>query len=918
MTLEIRSGVRRLFRLGLRRREAVREAMDEELQFHLDCRIDQLMREGMTLEAARAEALHRLGGGLSETQARLYASAERRERRAAIRERIADLVHDLRYAARSLARRPGFAAIAVITLAVGIGANTAIFSAVYALLIRPLPFHQPERLMDITLRAPAEAAGSSNRQAPWSYPKFAFYREAQRSFSDVALHSDDRFNLSGGEAERVNGTWVSARYLTTLGVAPALGQDFPTDLEAHGAAARLVIISDGLWKRRLGASPKAIGSVMIIDGKPFEMIGVLPAGFAGMSGEADLLVPVTTRDPEDLSQAWSLEFSLIGRLKPGLTPEQAASETQLLGDRVYQAYPPEKGAMGNGATAGWSAGAELLDHTRVAPAVRKSLLILSGSAGFVLLITCVNLANLLLGRASERRREIAVRLAIGAGRGRLMRLLIVESLLLSLMGGAASVIVAWAGTEILSRVNPAATLQAQGLAGLGVVGFSSIHLNAAALLFTLTVAVTVGLVFGLVPALDATRTALSESLKDDGAGTGGPGRFRIGIGRHSLVVIEVALALILLAGAGLTIRSLSNLMGVEPGFDAGNLLTFRLAVPPDRIPRDSIPGFTDNLLGKLAALPGVADAALADCPPLAGGCNRTIITFPDRPPVAPNDAPAIGVHTVTPGWFRTLGVPLRRGRLPTDADRLGTPKVIVVSESAARAHWPKQDPIGQRAAIWQGGFGDGATVVGVVGDVRFGTIDSAPKPDVYMSYQQAPRSYMMVFIRTHRDPVALAPAVRRTVHEFAPDYPVYDLRTMESRVAAASAQARFSAVLLTLFALVALASAVIGIYGVMSFAVLRRTREIGIRMALGADRQRVLGMVVRDGILLTAVGGAIGLAAALVLTRVLCAFLFEVTPSDPGTYLIILFLLVSAALLASWIPARRAALVDPVEALRRG
>lgn len=918
MSLEIRSGVRRLFHLVLRRPEAIREAMAEELQFHLDCRVDQLIQEGMTVEAARAEALRRLGSDQAETRARLYASAERRERRAALRERIADLVQDLRYAARSLARRPGFATIAVLTLAVGIGANTAIFSAVYALLLRPLPFHEPERLMDITLMAPTVTAGNSSRQAPWSYPKFALYRDVQRSFSAVGLHADDRFNLSGGEAERVHGTWVSTGYLTTLGLAPALGRDFPAELDAHGGATRLVIISDGLWKRRLGADPKAVGSAMSVDGKPFEVIGVLPAGFAGISGEADLLIPVTTRNSEDLAQAWSLEFSLIGRLKPGVTPEQASSEARLLGESVYEAYPSEKAAVGNGAVAGWSAGAQLLDHTRVAPAVRKSLLILSGAVGLVLLIACVNLANLLLGRASERRREIAVRLALGAGRGRLVRLLVVESLLLALIGGVASVFVAWAGTEILSRVNPLATLQVQGLAGLGVVGFSAIRLNGVALLFTLTVAVTVGLMFGLVPAIDATRPALTEALKDDGAGTGGSGRFRIGIGRHSLVVVEVALALIILAGAGLTIRSLSKLMGVEPGFDARNLLTFRLAVPPDRIPRDSIPGFADELLGRLLALPGVADAALADCPPLAGGCNRTIITFPDRPPVAPNHAPAIGVHTVTPGWYRALGVPLKRGRLPTEADRLGTTKVIVISESAARAHWPNQDPIGQRAAIWQGGFNDGATVVGIVGDVRYGTIDSAPLPDVYLSYQQSPRSYMIVFIRTHRDPVGLGPAVRRMLHEFAPDYPVYDLRTMQSRVAAASAQARFSAVLLSLFAGISLALAVIGIYGVMSFTVVRRTREIGIRMALGADRQRVLALIVREGLLLTAAGGVIGLAAALALTRVLGAFLFEVTPSDPGTYVAIVFLLLAAALLASWIPARRAAQVHPVDALRRG
>jgi predicted permease len=913
VALEIRQGVGRLFHLVLRRPDAVREAMDEELQFHLDARVEQLVARGMAPEAARAEAIRRMGGSAPDVRARILDSAERKERRLAMREWLHDLRQDLHYATRGLARRKAFTLLAVVTLAVGIGANTAIFSAVNAMLLRSLPFYQPERLMDLSLTSPPDGSPTQ-----WSFPKFAVYRDAQRSFSDLALNAEARFNLSQGEAERVDGESVTAGYLGTLGIAPALGRDFPLEEDAHGGAPRITLISDALWKRRFSADPATIGRTIDIDGEPFEVIGILPPGFKGLTGRSEVLVPITTRPQEDLTQAWSLEFSLLGRLKPGVTPAQATAEAKLLGARVYDAYPWKEGSVGNAATSGWLATAVSLDLTRVAPAVRRSLMILSGAVAFVLLIACVNLANLLLGRASERRKEIAIRLAIGASRGRLVRLLLTESLLLSLLGGAASLLVAAWGTNALRAVNPLNTLQVQGLAGLGVVSFSGIRLDGAALLFTLSVALLVGILFGLVPALHATRPVLTESLKDDGAGSGRFGRFSMGLTRHTLVVAEVALALVLLAGAGLTIRSLRHLMAVDAGFDGRNLLTARMAIERGAVPRDSLPGFYDELLARLRALPGVTQVAITDCPPLAGGCNGTILTFPDRPPTPGTEAPQIGVHWVTPGYFSTLNVPLKRGRLFVDADRLGAEKVILINETAAKRYWPNEDPIGKQAAVWQGGFHEGARIVGVVGDVRFGTIDSVAGPDAYISYAQSPRSYMLIFLKTQGDPLALGSTLRQTLHDLAPDYPVYDMATMDDRIAAATAQARFSASLLTMFAGVALALAVLGIYGVMSFAVSQRTREIGIRMALGADRVGVLGLVIREGVALAAVGGVIGLGLALALTRVLRSFLYEVRPTDPATYVAIVALLSLAALLATWIPARRAASVDPVKALRRG
>jgi predicted permease len=912
MRTGIRAGVRRLFRLAVRTPAAIRRDVDEELRFQIEARTEYLIARGLSPDAARAEALRRLGTTLDEARARLHHSAERREHRMRLHQRMDDLRHDLRYAVRGLLRRPGFTAVAVLTLAVGIGANTAIFSAVDALLLRPLPFPHPEQLMKVSLIAPGSNGYPGSDDMVWSYPKFVTFRDAQTVFQDLSLYDDRTFSIMDGSAERVHGEDVGARYLSTLVVSPALGRNFLREEDAHAGARRVVILSDELWKRRYNADPAVLGRTIHIDGQPYETVGVTPPGFRGLSGQAELFIPITVQSAEDLNQAWSHQFTLVARLGDRVTPQRAHSEVARLGKVVDAAYPGRDGQSA------WGATTRALNATRVAPVVRRSLLVLFGAVGFVLLIACVNLASLLLGRATTRRREIAIRLAIGAGRARLVRLLLTESVLLSLLGGAASVLVAWWGTRALSAVNPASTLRLQRLGGLGAVGFSSIHLDVRALLFTLAVALGTGVLFGLVPALQATRPSLTASLKEGGVPSPRAGTWRGITSRRLLMVVEVALALVLLAGSGLMVRSLGKLLRVDPGFDAHNVLTLRLNVPPGGIARDSLPGFYDRLLTRLGAIPGVTGAALGDCPPLNGGCNRTVITFAGRPPVPLSEAPPLGVHTVTPGWFAALHVPLLRGRLLTDADRMGLPKVVLVSQAAARRYWPNDDPIGKRVSIYQSGFQDGATVIGVVGDVRYNTVDSLPVPDAYISYYQAPRSGMMLFLRTARDPASVAAAARRAIHEVAPTYPAYDVQPMDARVAAATAQARFSAALLALFAGVALALAVVGIYGVMSFAVVQRTREIGIRMALGADRREVARFVIGEGVALVAAGAVIGLAAALMLTRILRSLLFDVTPSAPATYVAIVVVLGAAAAVASWVPARRAARVDPTEALRTG
>ncbi|HEY2849962.1 MAG TPA: ABC transporter permease [Gemmatimonadaceae bacterium] len=909
----IRSGVRRLFRLALRRPDVTHADMDEELRVHFDERVERFSARGMSRDAAIAEASRRLGSDYDSTRERLHHSADQRERTMAMHERIEELAQDLRHAARGLARRPGFTATAVLTLAIGIGANTAIFSAVNALMFRPLPFRDPGQLMDVSFSVAPREGAPPEPGVPWSWMKYRTFRDAQQLFQDNSLWEQGNFSLTGDDAERLSGEWTGAHYLSTLGVAPAIGRAFDPAGDDGYDTRKVVLLADDLWKRRFNADPAVVGKTVSIERTQFEVIGVMPQGFRGLSGTAELFVPITTRTIADIgpTQAWSHEFNLVARLKNGVTLAQAAGAAPQWSSAIAAAWPD----AGKGPR--WDVSIAPLDAGRVSPKVEQSLFVLFGAVGLVLLIACVNLASLLLGRATARRQEIAIRLALGAGRARLVRFLLAESSLLALFGGAASIGVALWGTRALAAANPAETLRVQNISGLGVTSFSSIHLDATALAFTLVVSVGVGLLFGLVPALQATRPGLTNDMK---AGHVSHGRgLRWFTSRRSLVVTEVALAIVLLAGSGLMIRSLANLLGVDAGFDPQRLLSLRLTMPRGVVARDSLPGFYDRLLTELAALPGVTNVALGDSPPLGGGSNMTRINFnpPGTDPTLAAKLPIVGVHWITPTWPGTLGVPLKRGRLFNADDRLGGPKSVLVSETAARKFWPGEDPIGKRVGIWQGGFDDGATVVGVIGDVRYHTIDSLPIADTYIPYAQSPAPRMMMFVRTSRgDPLTLVPAVRRIVSGLVPGLPVFDVQSMTTRAAVATAQARFSASLLALFAAAALALAAIGIYGVMSFMVLQRTREIGIRMALGAQRSQVLRGVIGEGLTLAGLGGVLGVAAAFVFTRVLSSMLFDVKPGDPATYAAIVVLLGVVALGASWVPARRAARVEPTEALR--
>jgi predicted permease len=886
----------RILRRALFDRQAYRRELDLELQHHLDL-----------------DAMHH---GASAARAR-FGNPRR------VRERLVDgtgvsaidaLRQDLRFAWRTLSTSPGFAAVAVLTLAIGIGANTAIFSAVNALLVRPLPFAAPHELMNVSLTMPPGPRWPGADDMVWSYPKFTVLRDAQTVFRDLALWTQGQSTLRGdGEPELVPSEVVDGRYLTTLGVRPALGRDFLREESSHPNGPRVALIADALWSRRFDADPRVVGRTLDVDGAPYTIVGVLPRGFRGLSGKAELLVPLMTQSAEALGEPWSHEYRLVARLKPGVSVDGARRVVRQLGARVDAAYPDTPGAGTQ--TAHWGAQATPLDATRVDPRVRRALLVLLGAVGLVLLIACVNVANLLLVRATRRRREIAVRLALGAGRGRLVRQLVTESLLLSVLGGVASVALAWWGVRLLAAIDPTSTLRAQRLVGLGAVSFASIRLDVPALTFAAALALGTGLLFGLVPAIQATRPTLAGPLNEEGmrAGTS----VRAGAGRSALAAAEIALALVLLAGSGLMLRSLAKLVAIDPGVDASRVLTLRLGSRV-QFARDSLPDFYERVVERLAALPGARGVAIQDCAPLSGGCNATSIVFRDRPPLAGGEhGPQVGVHWITPSWPRVMGVRLERGRAFTAADRRGARKVVLVSATAARRFWPNEDPIGRPVSVNQGGFGqDTALVVGVVSDVRYGPIDSLPRPDVYLPYAQSPSARAMVYVRAAGDPLALAAPARRALAELAPDAPIYDLQPMASRVADATGFARLSALLLALFAGVALALATLGVYGVVSYGAAERTREMGIRVALGASRADVVRLVLRQGLAIALAGGTAGVLGALAAVRVLRSLLYDVTPSDPATFGAIVALLLATVALASWTPARRAARTAPATVLR--
>jgi len=699
-----------------------------------------------------------------------------------------------------------------------------------------------------------------------------------------------------------------------------MGRTFLPQEDAIPERDWVVVISRGLWQRRFGGDPAIVGKTITLDLKNYTVVGILPAGFQGLSGPADIWVPVHRAPAADLNQAFAHAWQFVARLKHGVSIEQAKAATVVLGRLVDETHKsPTPGA------AAWGANTEALNDGRIDPMMRRAVLVLSGAVTCVLLIACVNVSNMLLARSTTRRREIAIRAAIGAGRTRVMRQLLTESMLLALVGGAASVVVSYLGVSALNVINPAGNALGFGagpsalpaswrLSGLTLLALNSIHVDSRALLFTFVIATLTGMLFGLAPAWQASRAELSDALKKS--------HEHLSVlhvrGKAVLVVVEIALAFVLLTGAGLAIKSLGKLTSTPIGIDAENVLTLRLGLPSPMgaaSPESTI-NFFEQLQERVTAQSGVVSAGLATCHALAGFCGSTVVWLRDRPEVPRGTEPAIEVVRVSPSYFATMKLPLIGGRLFTKADRPGTPKVVIITATTAQRYFPGEDPIGKHIGLGINGFAQRAEIIGIVGDVRHGQPDQPPVPDAYVSLLQAPQSNVYLFARTANNPIASLPAIRQQVAALNRDLPIYDVRTMANRVSDAAGRARFNAILLGIFAAIAIALAAIGIYGVISYAVRQRTREIGIRVALGARSQDVVRHEVRRAAALIFSGTFLGLAGALAATRVLATTLYEVKPHDPQTYLVTAVLLAGIALLASYVPARRASVVDPAITLR--
>jgi putative ABC transport system permease protein len=867
----------------------------EELSQHLQDQYERELSRGATEEEAQREVL----GELNVPQL-LGRELRQVERRAAPNPVVlggektnfmADILQDLRYGLRMLWRNPGFTSVAVLALALGIGANSAIFSVVNTVLLKPLPYPHPAQLVMLWENAthlgfPKDTPSPAN---------FLDWRRQSTVFTGMAALDTKNFNLTGvGEPERLDGWRVSANLFDLLGVQPRLGRGFLPEEDTPGT--HVVILSHGLWERRFGSDPQIIGRALNLNGESYSVVGVMPRGIEVPTPDnwkGELWVPIAFPS-EEAQLRGSHYLEVIARMKPGVALKQAQAEMETVAARLAQQYPETNTRVGTVVNP---------LHEELVGKIRPALLLLLGAVGFVLLIACANVANLLLARAAVRQKEIALRLALGASRSRLTRQFLTESVLLATVGAGVGLLVAFAGLRILKTFIPDTISQAD-----------SIGLDAKVLVFTALVAVVTGLIFGLAPATQASNFSLNETLKEGGRDAAGGGKgVRI---RGLLVIAEVAVSFVLLIGAGLLINSFLHLRNLDPGFRADHLLTAKIDLPElkYRDENQRIP-FLDEVLRRVNALPGVQSAAIASNLPLTYNGDSMYITVEGIPDPLPDQQLDVIFRAIGPGYFSTMGIPLVRGRDFTDQETTQTGLTVVVSEKLAQHFWPNQDPIGKR--LKSGATTPWREVIGVVKDVRQNDFIAAPKMQMYVSYRQlkfvAPNALV---VRTRVEPMSLATALRNAVWAVDKDQPVSNINAMDHIVASAVARQRFSTMLLGVFATLALLLAAVGIYGVMSYSVAQRTREIGIRMALGAQRRDVLKMTVKQGLKLVVTGVAIGLVAAVVLTRVMTSLLFGVSATDPVTFVSISFVLMSVAMLASYIPALRATKVDPMVALR--
>ncbi|HEV2349240.1 MAG TPA: ABC transporter permease [Terriglobia bacterium] len=803
------------------------------------------------------------------------------------------LVKDLRYALRGLFKSPGFTVVAVIAIALGIGANTVIFSVINAVLLRSLPFPAPDRLIDVW-----ESDSKRNlSHIPLSFTKFTDLVDQSRVFDSLGAYTWSTFDLSGRqEPEQVYGLEVSQGFFPTFGIRPLLGRWFLPEEDQSGGS-EVAVISYRLWERRFGSDPKIVGKNFGLDGRSTTVVGVMPPSFHFPDESNDVWVP-RVFEHKILTQLQirhgASYLGLIARLKPGASLAQASAEINTINARYRLQNPGNVDALAD------LDPFPLLEDT--VSNIRPTLLALMSAVGFVLLIACANVANLLLARGASRQKEVSLRLALGASRTRLIRQFLTESVLLASAGGVLGLLIAVVGLKLLSLANLENIPRA-----------SQIAIDGWTLAFTLGLTLLTGIAFGIVPALRASGTSLIDSLKEGGRESSES--LRRNRFRSVLVVGEIAVALVLLAGAGLLLRSFIRLVGVNPGFNAHRLLTLHIALPTAQYPQpEQQQRFFEDLVRRARSLPGVQSAAVSSYLPLGGGDIFYFFHPEDQPDLGPGKNPTALLGAIHPDYFRTLGIPLLRGRAFAETDTDTAAPVMIVDQSMAKHYWPNQDPVGQRVIYSRENIT--AEVVGVVGSVKYSGLNSGSASEMYVPYTQRPWPSMTLEVRAASDPSMLAGAVREQIQALDKNQPVSSLRTMDEVVAGSVAQARLTMFLLGIFAAAALALAALGIYGVMSYSVARRTHEIGIRMALGAETTDVLRLVVGQGMTLALIGLAVGLGGAFALTRFLASLLFDVRPTDAATLAAVSVGLLAVALAANYIPARRATKIDPLAALR--
>ncbi|HKG94606.1 MAG TPA: ABC transporter permease [Gemmatimonadaceae bacterium] len=880
---------RRYLRL---RRSDVRADVDDELRFHLELRVADLIAAGMPPAAARAEAERRFGD-VHEIGDACLTIDERRLRRADRLEVIAHMRQDLTLAARSLRKSPGFALTALLSIALGVGLTTTVFSAARAILIRPLPFERPDELVAVYARNTVWGVGGVNI----SYPDYLSWRDESRSLAGLAMWTWDSHTLSGGggtaDAERVEGAEVTADLFPLLGVRPLLGRAFEPGDETPGRH-HVVLLSHGLWRRRYAGDPAIVGRAVTVDGRPYTVVGVMPPRFH-FPERGQMWVPFSIT-PDARSRDNRYFAGAIGRMQPGVSLERARADLAAVSARLQKEYP------GN---VGWTADVVTMRDDLVGD-LRRPLLVVLGAVGLVLLVACANVANLMLARGTARERELAVRAAIGAGRGRLVRQVLAESLLLAALGGAAGAALAAFGVRLFGRAFPN-----------DVPYYISLGLDGGALAFALLLSALAAALCGLAPALRAGRVDPGVALREGGRGTTAAGRSRALMNHGpTLVVAEVALSIVLMVGAMLLVRSYANLQETELGFTERGLLTLRISLPSATYgPRERVGAYYTALLERVAALPGVESVGAAQGAPFSGWDVSASVAAEGRPPAPPGRELTSHYQFVTPEFFHALGVPVLRGRGLAATDRDSMALVGVVNESLVRTLFPNEDPLGKRVQI---GGDTWVTVVGVVRDYRHYRLPQPMGPAIYLPFAATPPRTMALAVRAAGgvDPLALLPAVQAAMRAIDPDVPAYRVQTLEQVVSASLWRQRLQGQVLGAFAALALLMAAVGLYGVISYAVAQRTRELGVRIALGAGRGHVLALVLGQGARLALAGTAAGLAGALALSRVLSSLLYGVRPTDLATFVGVPAALVVVALGACYVPARRAAGVDPVVAMR--